>query len=459
MQIRTKLAYQFSLIVAAILVLFASSIYYLQSNYRIQEFRSRLKDEAFTVAKLLIQVDEVSPEVLKIVNKNSVNVLYKEQVVVYDSLQNVIYYSNDDEDYKVPLSILNEIRIKKEVGFTLNEKEAVGILFTHKGKEYVAVASSYDRFGLSKLKNLRLILISGLFVAVCMTILMGLFFAGQALKPITSIIAQINATNISNISNRLNEGNKTDEIAQLAIQFNKMLDRLQSAFEIQKNFVSNASHELRTPLTLMTNQIEVGLMKERESDEYKEVLRNLLEEVKNLTSLSNGLLDLAQSSMDLSLLSIAEVRIDELLLQIQTNWNSKRPNDKILIVFDEMQENDNLSIQGNENLIKTVFINLIDNGIKFSRNNTIRIKISFKTNSICIEFIDNGIGINDVDLIHVFEPFYRASNASAIRGHGIGLSLCRKIIQLHNGKITIESKLHVGTKVFVQLPYSLNLTL
>lgn len=455
MQIRTKLAYQFSLIVAALFTLFTVSIYYLQSSYRKQEFETRLKDEAFTVAKLLIQIDEVSPEVLKIVNKNSVNVLYKEQVVVYDSANTPIYFSNDNEPYQVPINILNEIKAKKQLSFDYGEKQAVGIIFIDEGKTFVAIASSYDRFGLSKLENLRLILLIGLFLAVCATIIMGLFFSGQALKPISNIVSQINKVTITSLHSRIDEGNKTDEIAQLGIQFNKMLDRLQASFEMQKNFVSNASHELRTPLTLMTNQIEVGLIKERNNKEYQQILENLLEDVKNLTSLSNGLLDLAQSSLDLSLLLVSEFRIDELLLQIQKDWMTKYPSDRISIEFEEMQEYDNLSIQGNESLIKTVFINLIDNGIKFSTDKTVGIKISFQQDSICIQFTDKGIGIANDDLAHVFEPFYRADNANAIKGHGIGLSLSKKIIELHRGKITINSKPNIGTTVSVTLPYKL----
>ncbi len=137
------------------------------------------------------------------------------------------------------------------------------------------------------------------------------------------------------------------------------------------------------------------------------------------------------------------------------DWKRRYPDAKILIDFKEMEEDDSLSIYGNESLIKTVFVNLIDNAVKFSSNKTAQLNISFKDQNISIEFIDKGIGINLEDMEHIYEPFYRANNAQDIKGHGIGLSLCKKIVELHKGSINVSSVINKGTHVLVQLPYKL----
>jgi signal transduction histidine kinase len=306
---------------------------------------------------------------------------------------------------------------------------------------------------LRKINNLRIVLIIVFFLGLAIAAFAGWFFAGQALRPISSVIEQVDKISISNIYSRVDEGNKTDEIALLAITFNKMLERLEAAFEMQRTFVANASHELRTPLTSITGNIEVSLIKKRETHEYEEILSSVLEDIKHLTDLTNGLLDLAYASRDISEIKMQDQRIDELIWQARTQLLKQKSSCKIIVEFLNMPDEEQLwCFRGNEQLLKTAFINLIDNACKFSSDQSVNISIEVSPAGINLIFKDNGPGIPENDKQNLFQPFFRASNTRHIKGHGLGLSMTQRIIHLHGGKITILSSSEKGTEILIEFP-------
>jgi signal transduction histidine kinase len=457
MQIRTILTYQFTINVAVILFIFSSSIYYLSADYRQDEFYSRLKQKAITTAKLLSQdVKEVDLSILKAIDKNSLNNFPSEKISVYD-FQNHLLYKNTGDDSSIVASyeLINNIRLKKEIRYTEGESEVIGLLFEGQYDRFVVIASAYDKYGFSKLKFLEYVLIIGTLVTIILTILTGLFFSKQALKPITEVVSQVDKITATNLHSRVDEGNGTDEIAQLAIKFNKMLERLAAAFEMQRSFVANASHELRTPLTSITGQIEVSLMYDTKiSADTKKLLKSLLDDIKNLNKLSNGLLELAQASLDISAVKVTQIRIDELIGNARAELLKANKNYTINIDFGEFpEEEEKVMIIGNEQLLKAAISNIIENACKYSLDNKATVFISFAQRGISIAIIDKGIGIPHKDLERIFEPFFRSENAKAYSGHGIGLALTSRIIQLHQGTIGITTELNKGSSVFVFIPY------
>jgi signal transduction histidine kinase len=270
----------------------------------------------------------------------------------------------------------------------------------------------------------------------------------------SDVVTQVDKINIASMDMRVNEGNGTDEIAQLAITFNKMLERLESAFEMQRSFVSNASHELRTPLTSITGQIEVSLMNPRTNEEYKAILESVLDDIKNLNALSNGLLDLAKASSDISAIALLPLRIDEIIWETRAELIERKKDYKISIKFSQPIDDENeLIILGNHHLLKTAIVNLMDNACKFSSDKSAEIFLSVKNQNIVAEFKDKGMGIDPADMDKIFHPFFRANNAKNISGNGLGLTLTEKIIGIHRGKISIESQPQKGTKVIVSIPF------
>lgn len=453
MNIRLKLSIQFTAIVISMLVLFSSAIYFFSSNFRKNDFNTRLEEKALTTAKLLIEVQEVDSNLLKIIDRNTINVLEDEKIVIYNNTNKQIYKNTDKATEYINREMLNSIKEKKKIYFTKNKIEYVGIIFSYDQKNYTVVASAYDKYGLKELKNLKIILIIGLFFSFLLSFFAGLFYAGRAMKPILGVIKQVNNISATRLSTRVNEGNGKDEIARLAITFNKMLERLELAFENQRQFVSNVSHELRTPLTSLTGQLEVTLLKKREIDEYEVLLNSLLEDIKTLNSLSNGLLELAHSNIDIHAFNTTNVRVDEILFSAQTDLLRRSKNYIINIDFDELPDDEHkLEVCGNDNLLKIAFINIMDNACKFSDQRRVDVNIGFNENNIIIKFSDKGIGIPNEEIEQIFDAFYRASNANAKIGHGIGLSLVKKIVELHDGFLKIDSKIDVGTQIEISLP-------
>ncbi|MFZ9847693.1 MAG: sensor histidine kinase, partial [Flavobacteriales bacterium] len=227
------------------------------------------------------------------------------------------------------------------------------------------------------------------------------------------------------------------------------LSRVEKAFELQKSFVSNASHELRTPLTSITGHIEVALMKERDIVEYQTVLMSLLDDMKNLNKLSNGLLALTQAEISLPHANINPVRIDELLWLSRKEIIKHNPDFYVDIqIMDFTEDESKLIILGNEFLLKSAIMNLMENACKFSPDHAVKVSFSMK-NNIELTFADRGIGISQDDLKNILEPFFRGVNAKSIPGHGLGLSLTHKIITMHKGNFSIHSVLNQGTLVTI----------
>jgi len=329
----------------------------------------------------------------------------------------------------------------------------LAILYTGKYDRFVVIASAFDQYGLSKLNNLKIILIFGLLICIIGTMLAGWIYSGQALSPILGVIGQVGNITGFNLNKRVSEGNGTDEIAQLAITFNEMLDRIEEAFKLQKGFVSNASHELRTPLTAVTGQIEVALMNKRSQEEYEIILTSILEDITSLNRLTNGLLDLTQANMGVEGIKLTDVRIDELLWQVKNELIKRNPNYKINVQILSFPEDESkLTMHASEQLLKTAFINIIDNACKFSPQHEVNIGFGVDENNIELSFKDFGIGISQSDLEKIFQPFYRASNAKKYYGHGLGLALAQKIVSLHKGTLSIESEINSYTLVKITFP-------
>jgi two-component system sensor histidine kinase ArlS len=447
MNIRTRLTLLFVLLVASIVLLFTVSVYYLYDQFREQEFQQRLQEKAFTTIRLREDVGEVPQADLPVITDEQVTVYNKAGLVLFNQ-------GNQRPRFPITPDFLHKITLRQSQYVRIGDLEAVGVLHLNaRGEPLIIVASGNDRYGLTKLDRLREILFSGWLLSLIIVGIAGYLFATDALRPVAELITQVNAISANNIHERLRVGRQRDELADLARTFNNLLVRLEEAFVIQKSFVSHASHELRTPLTVMMGQIEVTRLQARSTEEYEMAFDALLDEVKSMIRLVNGLLELARASSDVVTLNYQPVRIDELLWLAQSQIVSKKPDYHIDIDFDNLpaQEED-LVILGEESLLQTAFQNLMENGCKYSPDSRMSVRILFTLGKIKLIFSDHGYGIPASDLSHIFEPFYRSESTMTINGHGIGLALTRRIIELHKGRINVESTLGEGTTFRISLP-------
>jgi signal transduction histidine kinase len=452
LNIRTRITVQFSIIVSIIVIAFSIITYLLLSKSRHEESINRIKDKALTYVKLYSDVDEVDKYMLNLINKNSVNVLPEERIFIYNFDYELVYSNSENSKEKINRDTLKRIVSDGEIEYVINNEETVGFVFAGKKENFIVVASAYDKTGHEKLIYLRKLFIVRFIISIALVVIIGLFFSKQALSPLTEIVKQIDRITATNLNLRLSEGNGKDEISQLALKFNKMLERLDQAFEIQRSFVSNASHELRTPLTSLTGQLEVALMKENTNDP-REVMNTLLAEIKQLNKLANGLLDLAQTNLDVSDIKLTTIRIDELIGSARAEIIKRNKEYKVNLNIDEFPDEHYLTLKANEQLLRTAIVNLVENACKYSEDHTAEIVLKFDTINVTISISDNGIGILETDIEKIYDPFFRSANTKNYKGHGIGLTLAKKIIELHRGRISIRSILSKGTDVMIVIPH------
>ncbi|NDK56587.1 HAMP domain-containing sensor histidine kinase [Pontibacter fetidus] len=454
MKIRTKLTLQFAGIFTLLLVLFSLVIYYFTSIYRQEDFYDRILTRAKVVATYVFDADEADARARRMNQIRFYQVLPYEVVKIYNSQDKQIFLEGNEKNLAVDKTLLNRVRREKELHFEQGVRQVVGILYEDNQGEFVVLASSVDAYSLKKLQHLKVILIVGLLGSLVVVVVAGWVFSKGALRPITKVVSEVEKISASDLHMRLSNAGGKDELSHLAQTFNKMLERLELAFEMQSTFVSNASHELRTPLTTMMGELEVALMKPRTPEEYQRVLQSTLEDARLLTELSNGLLQIAQASIDSSKIQQVYLRFDELAWMARDQVMKRQPDAHIDIDFADLpDEEDRLIVKGNEALLLIAMVNVIENAIKFSpTGKSAAVRIVLSRNGVMLVVKDRGLGITEEDLKHVFVPFFRAENVRDITGHGIGLPLTERILKLHRGTIAVHSKINQGTEVTLTLP-------
>jgi signal transduction histidine kinase len=453
MEIRKKLALQFTLIVAIILILAELSVFIFSDLFWREDFYNRLQNKASAVAKLLIDVEGVDARFLKLIEKNDVSLLPYEEVVIYNYKGERIFASQDSISLSIDRNLLNRIRVEKKIQERQGKYTVLGFLYSGRYDRIVVVAGAIDIFGNRKLANLVNILLSVFVVAMIIVYISGKVYSNRALSPILGVITEVNSIDEKHLNIRVNEGNGKDEIARLAQTFNRMLARLETAFKSQRHFIANASHELRTPLSYIMGKLEVSLLRDRNSEEYVRTIGSVIEDLKLLNQSANKLLLLAQSETDSPDIPFHAIRVDEVIWEARSDVLKTGKDNRINVNFhNDNPDPESLKIRGNDQLLKTAFMNLIENGCKYSGDRTVNISIQRKFDRIFIIFADHGIGIHESELKSIFEPFFRSKQSQGREGHGLGLALVKQIIQLHQGSVIVSSKLHQGTEFTVSLP-------
>jgi signal transduction histidine kinase len=451
MNIKTSLTLKFTGLVASILFVFSIFTYEFSEIFRKNAFTDRIQGVAEKVAKSYLEKNFVTSDVLKIIYQEQLTRFPNERLIIADSIKNIIFSSHNPNE--IEINLLNKLfQLKKDLN--VNEEDVEYVAFSSKidEKTYYIINSAVDKAGRQKLSFLQSLLVILNFAGIILAAITGWIFSKNALSPIKAVISQVDKINESNLHKRVQEGNGKDEIAALAINFNKMLERIERSFFLQKMFVANASHEFRTPLTSMKGQIEVTLLKQRRPEEYEQTFKSLLEDIENQIELINGLNELAKANANFPNVTFKEISVIEVFIETKDEIKKRKPYYNIKLDLEEFPDNEEqIKIKGDFSLLKSVFINLVENACKFSSNNACNVKLIFGEEYVKVIISDNGPGISKSDLPHIFEPFYRSNETRNVHGYGIGLSLVKKTVEMHQGEVTIESNIGNGTTVSVIL--------
>ncbi|QNH60872.1 ATP-binding protein [Hymenobacter sediminicola] len=445
MTIRNRLTWLFLGIVAVILLAAMSAVYILQVDYAQEEFQQRLRDRAEVTGYVFLEQDELRAVAFREFQRRYMRTLTNEVLQIYDDKLQPRFIEAD-ERVKIADHILARILVEKEVYFRLGERQAIGVFYSDNQGQFIIVAAAENQSGKARLQYL-ITMMTCIFVgSIAVIYVAGRVFAGRALAPIAAVNDQVDRITTQDLHLRVDEGLSTeqDEITRLARTFNRMLTRLENGFEMQQTFVSNASHELRTPLTAAIGELQVLMSRQREPEHYREGVTSALHELIGLKELINNLLDLTQTEE--ASIAKEDLRLDELLWEAR---NALLPDQRrrVQIALGELPiDPEQLVIRGNRQLLSRALTNLLDNALKYSGpEQPVLVQFEFRDAHSRIRIQDQGIGISEQALPLIFQPFYRADNARSISGHGVGLPLAHRIIELHGGHLQISSALGSGT--------------
>ncbi len=453
MKIRTKIALLFTLLVAGILLLIFGFIYYSSYQHTKHEFFDRLKERTSIVAQSHLEKDELSARIYNEIRKQHFQTLpdETESVLLVNASERQLLDGPEPND--LPPQFFEDIFRDNYAQLKIRNTYHTGLFYPDNQGNFIVIASAKNLYGESKMKNLRNVLIFAFLGAILITYLMGIFYAGKILNPIAEITNKAKEISITNLHLRLDTRKNNDELDKLSATFNGMLNRLETAFEIQTNFVNNASHELKTPLTAILGISEVTLRRRRNEIDYQTALETIDSEARRLEELLNGLLKLAQSGADYKELAFEPVRIDEIIIDITNRMTLTNSKHKVMLNFKSFPEDsDELMVSGNSGLLTVALSNIIDNACKFSNNDKVDVSITLTSEKVEVSVTDKGVGIPPEEIQSISEPFFRASNVRSFIGYGVGLPLSSKIVALHQGSIEVDSEINKGSTFRIFLP-------
>lgn len=440
MKIRDRLTLAYGLTAFAVMTTLGITLFESTCYFHEQEFFERLEERVQITEQILL---EKNAQVSQAVRDKFLQRLDKEEEYAVslqpsglDSLD-ALFYPNFSQ----------EISSNALLRFRVRDRQGVGKIYNlHDGK-YAVVVTAEDVFGNSKLAFLRKILFAGIFAGLMVMVAVGYYSSRRALQPLEVKIRKASTISASNLAQRMEVSNPSDEIGQMTVAFNRMLDRIQAGFDAQRGFVSNASHEIRNPLTAIIGEAEVLLERNRTPEEYRATLHNIVAEAERLQLLTTQLLTLSKAEAMDSLSDLEETQLDQFLLEILERFPAHRLHINFL-----SSDNEPL-VLANKPLLHTALSNIIDNALKYSDDQLVKVELLEVAGAYQIRVMDLGIGISATDLQHIYVPLFRSRNARRHRGHGVGLPLARRIILLHKGDLLVESAGEdKGTTVTVTLP-------
>ncbi len=452
MSIRDRLALQFMLLASLVLGTAFVVVYMLSVGHRVEQFTDRMRDRGTNAAKLLIQVEEVDEDLLARIEQDNPVRLPEESIHIHDHQDSLLFRLDHEVPQQLPPGLLDRVRLEDEVYEQQGATELLAFVFNDRYERFVVVVSGNDIYGKGRLRNLSRVLLITFLVGTLLTFLIGRFYAQRALAPVKRLVRDIRTISVADLSRRVEVGNEHDELAQLAASFNDLLMRLQEAFLVQRNFIANASHEIRTPLATIMGQLEVLLLKQRSAADYETSIRSVLEDARNLNHLTDRLLLLAQAGSDALVTSFNPVRMDEVLWAARSEAVRSASGAQVEVDIQGVEEEEDMLVHGNENLLRSLVANLMENACKYSDDHRALVELKAGEDVVTITVKDRGMGIAPEEQERVFEPFYRARHDRHIGGHGIGLSLVRMIARLHGGAVELRSTPGEGSTFTVRLP-------
>jgi len=439
MKLGHKIAMFYTTVTVCIITLVIIIFYFFTSHYIDKIFDSLLVEKVNLTAQKHWEKDEVDPRTYKIIEQKYDELLPNAEEILLnvDSLS----FSKGKLYTYLTRKQVASLLAGSLIHFKNDNQLGVALYYPDNQGDFIAIVLSQNTYGERIHQHMLVLMILLLLFSSVLIYITGRVYSSRIIAPLHQILDELKRIRGNNLKMRLKTSSNKDELDQLTCTLNEMLDRLDSAFQSEKSFISNASHELNNPITAIQGECEITLLKERSVAEYQKALERIFAESKRISQLTRNLLFLSHQDEEFLKNSIESVSLDDILRQLaddvsRVNFISeKRPNNLFIL-------------KANPYLLKIAFQNIITNACKYSKDK-VDVRLFMADEKIVVEVEDYGIGIPENEINKIFQSFYRATNTRAYSGNGIGLSLSFKIFSIYGGKIDIVSELNKYTKFSV----------
>ncbi|WP_326981816.1 HAMP domain-containing sensor histidine kinase [Chryseobacterium sp. MYb264] len=447
MKIATRTALNYAILTAGILFVFAYVLYFVSEKNREDEFNDRLGYKITWRSEFIFDAN-ISDSKIRELHERNKKLLNEADISVYDSKKELIFTdiepSSKNQDY------LNQlIKTKKNrITWQRHDRQYMAFKYEFNNENFYIIGSAIDVTGKAHIEEFKKDIIIVYTVSIIIIFIIGFLFSYYTLKPLKDIILQIRDISEHNLNKRLVVPKAKDEIYELTETFNSTFNRLEKSFNNHKQFVTTISHEFRTPLSTLIAELELAKELNVTLDDYKISIDNALQDATHASQLSSALLDFARASYDVSQISFVDLRLDEILADAKVALLQKNSNYRIGINYMDSwadEDESNYDFHGNPYLLQIAFLNLMENACKYSSDKYCSVEIEVQNKNLEIRFIDHGIGISEEDQAKIFDLFYRGSNKNYEKGNGIGLSIVKRIIEMHQGKLSLQSEPEKGS--------------
>lgn len=392
MKTGTKIALFYSAITVGVIALIIFLFYWMATGYMDRLYYSYLTEKAFATAAKHWEKDESTEEDYARIQKH-----YDETLPVATE---ILLNADQDKSTRDSLSVylseyeLDRLYAGETIRIHKDDLSGAAVYYPDNEGNFIVLVLSTNKYGIEIQHRIAWLLLGLLLISAVLIYFVGRLYA------------------------------------------TRMIDRIDAAYQSEKSFISNASHELNNPLTAIQGECEISLMKERSPQEYQAALKRIETETKRIIQLMKNLLFLSRGDKEILTNAREEIALADFLMQFVDG--------RVSFQTDHFA----YTITANPHLLKIALGNLINNACKYSENKPVEIRMKAGTLTIT----DYGIGIPSEELPHIFQPFYRASNARSFSGHGIGLSLSLRILGSYGAQVEVVSEPKKGTCVSVDFP-------
>lgn len=437
--LKQKILFWFVGIISTVLIVFSLLLYILLEDGIHGEIKMQMESKTSFIQENIIS--EFPDEKIKLYSK-----LLNVEFVIFNKGE-LLYASN-----KFPLENIELYQESENMFFVHKTKNNTedAILRTKFISPYKGEIILYLKEINNQAEKIEQVLIYLNPLLFLLLIWIGNNLIDKLLIPIKTLTRTTQKINIEDMPKKIHTPNENNEITQLMNSFNDMIERLRNGIETLNNFNHDVSHELKTPITVINTAIELSLRKNHDVQYYKNSIKTIQYEIKQIEKIIDELFLFTKYSRENIQSTFKYSYLDSILIDVISKYEKQAADKNILLTIKKIE---NIKKSVNPLLINIIFSNLIDNAIKYtSKEKEINIELFAENNHAYFRIEDEGIGIQKEHLDKITDKFYRVdeSRNKKINGFGLGLSIVKNFIDLHNANLDIQSIYNKGTTITVR---------